>query len=280
MGFKENLKRKIHLDRIYRKAVYTIKDPNDTPRWVDKELTREILAMTDFEYKKEGNLPLYIRAPGDDTMEVLVLDNELPIYHTSVEDVVLRKNPHWQEMFSIRNIRKIMNDQDVVKSRGRDSLERLYAVALDRLDLTYTRDDISSLLDDARMAFDMGSSGRITESLHLFLELLGFEPVSFDVLEPDLQFFGRPVGEGAGESIHEHLIVFSEETPSLGLKKGIFSPAEEVDEAWVARYAQGAEPPDLRGVAVFEFLARILVGREQDLPFYSTEERVLPPSTG
>jgi hypothetical protein len=37
-----------------------------------------------------------------------VLDNELPIYHTTVADVTLRKSPYWQQMFSIRNVRKIM----------------------------------------------------------------------------------------------------------------------------------------------------------------------------
>jgi len=31
-----------------------------------------------------------------------------------VADVALRKSPHWKQMFSIRNIKKIMNDQDVI----------------------------------------------------------------------------------------------------------------------------------------------------------------------
>ena len=83
-------------------------------------------------------------------MEVAVLDNELPIYHTTVADVTLRKSPYWQQMFSIRNVMKIMNDQDVIASKGKESLKRLRVNALALLDLTYTRDDLAPLLEDAQ----------------------------------------------------------------------------------------------------------------------------------
>lgn len=262
MGFKENLKAKIHLDRVYRKVVHTIKEPPDTPRWVDKDLTREILDRTDFEYKKEGNLPLYIRPLREDTMEILVLDNELPVYHTTVEDVILRKNPHWQEMFSIRNVRKIMNDQDVVVSRGRKSLERLRAIALARLDLTFTREDVLALVEDARRAIEEGTAESIRESLDLFFELLGFETVYFEVLEPDLQFFGRSRTDGGGTPLYENLIVLNEDALSIGMKKGDFSPKNDSDLAWVTRYAQGQERADLRDLEVFQFLSELALEQQ------------------
>jgi hypothetical protein len=31
----------------------------------------------------------------------------------------LHKSPHWKEMFSIRNVRRIMNDQDVIASKAK-----------------------------------------------------------------------------------------------------------------------------------------------------------------
>ena len=55
-----------------------------------------------------------------------MFDNEFPIYHTTVDDVALRKSPCWQAMFSIRNIKQITNDQDVVASKGKESLNAEY----------------------------------------------------------------------------------------------------------------------------------------------------------
>jgi hypothetical protein len=219
--------------------------------------------MTDFEYKKSGNLHLYVRPLEDGIMEILVLDNELPIYHTTVADVTLRKSPHWQDVFSIKNIKKIMNDQDVVLSKGKESLKRIHAGAVGRLDLSFTRNDLMQLIEEARRGLEQGSLERIREPLELFFEMLGFQPVYFETLEPELQMFGRPgAGSGAGLS-YEHLIIKNEETLSFGLKKGAFSPTDDSDLGWVLRYAQNLERADLRGVEVFEFLAELALEQKQ-----------------
>jgi hypothetical protein len=107
MSLKQNLKAEIKLDRLFQSLISTMREPPGR-RWLDKELTKELLALTDFEYKKVRDLDLYIRPLKGEIMEVAVLDNELPIYHTTVADVTLRKSPYWQQMFSIRNVRKIM----------------------------------------------------------------------------------------------------------------------------------------------------------------------------
>ena len=147
MSFKENLKAKIRLDRLLQKLVSTIREPPGR-WWLDKALTQELLDLTDLKHKKVSNLHLYIRPLEGEIMEVLVFDNELPIYHTTVDDVVLRKSPYWQQMFSIRNVKKIMNHHDVLVSKGKESLNRIHANALALLDLTYTRDDLALLLAD------------------------------------------------------------------------------------------------------------------------------------
>jgi len=219
--------------------------------------------MTDFEYKKVRGLHLYVRPLEGETMEVAVLDNELPIYHTTVDDVTLRKSPYWQQMFSIRNVRKIMNDHDVIASKGKESLKRLHANALALLDLTYTRDDLALLLEDARRGMEQKSIARIQDSLDLFLELLGFQPLSFEVLEPRFQGFARPKGNGGVVPAFEHLILFDEEKLSLGLKKGAFSSQSDSDLAWVMHYARGEETADIQGVDVFEFLAELAAVRAQ-----------------
>ena len=136
MSFKENLKAKIKLDSFLQKLVATIRDP-PRKRWLDKVLTQELLDMTDLEHKKVRALHLYIRPLKGEIMEVLVLDNELPFYHITVADVALLKRPYWQQMFSIRNVKKIMNNKDVIISKGKESLKRLQSNALALLDLTH-----------------------------------------------------------------------------------------------------------------------------------------------
>ena len=262
MSFKENLKAKINLDRLLKKLVSTIREPPGK-RWVDKVLTQELLDMTDLKHEKVSYLHLYIRPLEGEIMEVLVFDNELPIYHTTVADVALRKSPYWQEMFSIRNIRKIMNDKDVVISKGKESLKRIHANALALLDLTYTGDDLTLLLEDARSGLDRKSIVQIQESLDLFVDLLDFEPLLLDVLERDLQVFARPQHKNGPVPTFEHLILFDEENLSLGLKKGAFSPENDLDLAWVIKYARSEEPADLKGIDVFKFLVELGLEKAQ-----------------
>ncbi|NIR13178.1 MAG: hypothetical protein GWN86_04195, partial [Desulfobacterales bacterium] len=152
----ENLKAKINLDALLRKLTSTIRE---TPgqRRLDKGRTQELLEMTDLEHKKVRDLDLYVRPLEGETMEVLVFDNELPIYHTTVADVALRKSPAWKEIFSIKNIKKVMDDKDVIVSKGKESLNRLYNDALARLDLSYTEDDLALLVEDARRGLEQKS---------------------------------------------------------------------------------------------------------------------------
>jgi hypothetical protein len=256
MSFRENLKIKIKLDRLFQSLLSTVREPPGR-RWLDKELTKKLLAMTDFEHKKVRNLDLYIRPLEGEIMEVVVLDNELPIYHTTVEDATLRKSPYWQQMFSIRNVRKIMNDQDVIASKGKKSLKRLRANALVLLDLTYTRDDLDLLLEDARQGLEQESIERIQESLDVFVNLLDFQPLSLDVLGARFQSFARPKVNGGVVASFEHLVLFNEENPWLGLKKGVFSPQSDSDLGWVMQYARGEATADLQDIHVFEFLAEL-----------------------
>ena len=254
MSFKENLKAKIKLDGLLRKISATIREIPGQRR-LDKRLTQELIDMTDLEYKKVRDLHLYLRPLEGEIMEVLVFDNELPIYHTTVDDVALRKSPEWKEMFSIKNIKKVMNDQDVVVSKGKESLKRLSASALALLDLTYKRDDLAELVADGRQGLEQKSLEKVQESFDLFFELVDFQPISLGVLEHDLQIFARPKTNGGKATVFENPVFFDEESFSLGLKKGIFSPQKDLDLAWVMQYAQGEKAADLQGAEVFEFLA-------------------------
>jgi hypothetical protein len=256
MAFKENLKAKIKLDNLLHKIGATMRE---TPgqRRLDKRLTQVLIDMTDLEYKKVRDLHLYVRPFEGEIMEILVLDNELPIYHTTVDDVALRKSPEWKEMFSIKNIKRVMNDKDVIVSKGKESLKRIYDSAVALLDLTYTRDDLAVLVADGRQGLEQKSLEKVQESLDLFFELLDFQPLSLGVLEHDLQIFARPKTNGGKVKVFEHPVFFDEESFSLGLRKGSFSPQKDLDLAWVIQYAQGEKTADLQGAEVFEFLAEL-----------------------
>jgi hypothetical protein len=256
MSFKENLKAKIKLDALLRKITSTIREIPAQKR-LDKKLTQELLEMTDLEPKKVRDLHLYVRPLEGEIMEVLVFDNELPIYHTTVYDVALRKSPEWKEMFSIKNIKKVMNDQDVIVTKGRESLKRMHANALALLDLSYTGDDLALLVEDARRGLEKKSLEQIQESLNLFFELLDFQPVSLGILEHDLQVFARPKTNGGAATTFENILFFNEESFTLGLKKGTLSPQSDLDLAWVMQYARGEEKADLEGAEVLEFLAAL-----------------------
>ena len=262
MSFKENLKTKIKLDRLLQKLISTIREPPGR-RWVDKVLAQDLLDMTDLEHKKVSYLHLYARPLDGEIMEVLVFDNELPIYHTTVADVALRKSPYWQQMFSIRNIRKIMNDKDVIISKGKESLKRLHTNAMALLDLAYTRHDLALLLEDARSGLERKSIGQIQESLDLFADLLDFEPLLLEVPKRDLQVFAGPGHKNGPVPSFEHLILFDEETLTLGLKKGAFSADNDLDLAWVIKYARSEEPVDLKGVDVLKFLVELALEKAQ-----------------
>jgi len=262
MSFKDNLKTRIKADGLFGQLASTIKEPPGK-RWMDKALTHELLAMTDFEYKKVSGLDLYTRPFEGGTLEVLVLDNELPIYHTTISDVVLRKAPYWQQMFSIRNIKKIMNHHDVLVTTGKESLNRIHENALALIDLTYTRNDLASLLEEARQGIDKKSITQIRESLDLFFTILDFQPVSVGVQEKDLKLFVRARAGGGAMPVFKHLVLFDEETMQLGLKKGTFSPQSDMDLVWVIQYIKGEKKADLQGPDVFAFLYELALEKAE-----------------
>ena len=262
MSFKLNLNAKIKLDTLLKKLISTIKDKPGR-RWLDKGLVRELLDMTGFKNLKVRALDLYVHPMEDEIKEIVVLGNELAIYHTTVDDIVLRKSPYWQEVFSICNIKKIMNDKDVIISKGKESLERLHANALALLDLTYTQDDLMLLLEDGRRGLEHKSMEQIHETLDLFVDLLGFQNMSFEWLEKGLQiFFGQKLNGGDVRAF-EPIILFDEKDLFLGMKKWTFSPQSDTSLLWFIKYNIKKELMDLEGIDVIKFLADLALEEVQ-----------------
>ena len=175
MSFKENLLKKIEIDRLAAKVITSL-GPVDSGRKVDKEAKRTLLEIAGYTHRKERDLDLYLE---DDTAEkgyILVLDNDLTIYDTSIEDVIIRKSPYVKDMISIRNIVKILNDKDVVISKKEESLKHVQQACIETLDLSYNASDISDLAIDGVASIESNYADGVIEVIDMFAELLGYKP--------------------------------------------------------------------------------------------------------
>ncbi|RJQ60755.1 MAG: hypothetical protein C4530_07035, partial [Desulfobacteraceae bacterium] len=114
MPFKENLLKKMKIDDLAQEIIGAYGPPGSGQR-IDMEKAKQLLDMGGFRSFRERDLDLRILEGEESDGRILVLDNDLAIYRTSAADIALRKSPNVKEMVSIRNIKKILNDSDVVK---------------------------------------------------------------------------------------------------------------------------------------------------------------------
>ncbi|MCK4468205.1 MAG: hypothetical protein KAU60_07620, partial [Desulfobacterales bacterium] len=78
MSFKENLLKKIRIDKMTKIVLNSI-GPPDSGRKVDKQTMRSLLAMGSYQLIQERDLDLYILQENGDLKRILVLDNGLAI---------------------------------------------------------------------------------------------------------------------------------------------------------------------------------------------------------
>ena len=163
MSFKENLKKKLLINTLSRTVCRSIGSPGTSLK-IDKEAMRRLMTLSSFRPEKRRDLELFFRELDPGTGQVLVLDNELPLYQdTTIEDVALRRSPEVKEMISIRNIIKILNDSDILMHKGRESVTYVQDHALELLDLRYDRKDMEDMADDGIRALAGADSEGIKE---------------------------------------------------------------------------------------------------------------------
>jgi hypothetical protein len=175
MGFKENLLQKIAIDKLAAQVAASVEPQADAAKF-DKSGARRLIEMGGFSHVelKDRDLELYILNDEGDKKKIIVLDNGLAIYNTTIDDVAMRKSPTVKEMVNLRNARKILSDSDVRVSKRTDSVRTLKKMLVDRLDMTYTENDIDGIAYDGAAALESNDMDGIMESLALFSELLGF----------------------------------------------------------------------------------------------------------
>ena len=261
MPFKENLLKKIQINQLSRKVLQSIGPPESGLK-IDKDAMRNLLEMSPYQYRKERDLDLYIEQTGDGQNIILVLDNELPIYKTTVEDVVMRKSPYTKEMLNIRNIIKILKDSDVKLSRKEASVKIVQKKCIDSLDLTYQESDIATMAKEGSDFLENGDADGVMESLALFSELLGYQspPEAFRV--PHHEIFGAVSEKPGGEILYGPVVAFNREDNSLRMIEDQVSNMDKTKIDFFQKVAKGKEKAAAEGSEVFRYFKEAVLGSE------------------
>jgi hypothetical protein len=259
MGFRENLIRKVQINRLTEQVSLSI----HSPERIDLPAIKTLLDMSDYRHHRERDLDLYIPAAGSrDKMDILVLDNELKWYHTTIDDVALRKSPTLKEMVSIRNAIKILNDTDVVVTRQNESVQRLRTELINALDLSFTAEDLQALEGDGGEALKNKYADGVIEILTLFSELLGLEEPPRQLQLPHHHIKGAVVKRDGVETRMNPMVLFSLMHMTL---KMIKQPISTLDKSSLARLQQigkGDAKADIEGPEVWTALKKWVLEKD------------------
>ena len=253
MSFKDNLLKKITINQLSRKIMASFGPPESGLK-IDKDAMRSLLEMSPYQYQKERDLDLYIEELDGEHSRILVLDNELPIYKTTVEDVLIRKSPYTKEMLSIKNIIKILKDSDVKLSRKEASLKTVQKECVDRLDLTYDASDIEAIAKEGADSLENGYADGVVESLSLFAELLGYRPPPKAFRIRHHEIFGRVTERQSGEFLYGPTVILSRITNSLAMVEETISSLDKAKIEFFEQVARGEEKAPVEGKEVFRYL--------------------------
>jgi hypothetical protein len=254
MGFRENLHKKIDINRLADKVVRSI-NPNDGTQRIDLDAMRQLLALGIYAYQKERDLDLF--RIGD--RHLLLLDNELKIYNTTVEDVALRKSPTVKEMLSLRNAIKILNDKKVVISRKAETVRHVQTDLVDGLDLSYTPADIDAMAEDGLDALKNKYAEGVIEIMTLFAELLGFvtAPKMFRVAHHHI--WGGLTRPDPGRYIFGPAVIFSLMHHSLKMHPYSVDSTHKADMQRFMQIAKGEAEAELKDSQVLERLKAMVL---------------------
>ena len=261
MSFKENLFKKIRIKQLAREVLASI-GPAESGQKIDKDAMRSLLEMSPYQYQQERDLDLYIEKDQGDPDRILVLDNELPIYKTTVEDVLIRKSPYIKEMANIRNIVKILKDSDVKVSRKEESVKAVEKECIDRLDLSYGGDDIKEMAAEGISALENQYAEGVKESLALFSELLGYQPAPAAFRVRHHEIFGGLKEKTAGELIYGPIVIFSLVDNSLRLISDRISSSDNAKVEYFQQVVQGKEKASAEGSEVFKYLEKEVLAQK------------------
>ena len=253
MGFQENLLKKIEINRLAARVASSI-GPSDGTVKVDKDAVRSLLEIAGYKLQRVRQMDFYIKEPETEPQTILVLDNDLTIYRTSVSDAALRKNPFIKEMLSLRNVRRILNDKDVVVSRKQETAEQLHRECLATLDLSYSEEDIAGIARTGFASLVSNYPEGVLESLEMFADLLDYQtaPTTFQVRHHHI--IGGLSKSETGELIFGPVAVYSRIDNRIVLIEDPIGSRDASALEHFRKVAAGEAKASVEGEAVFQFL--------------------------
>lgn len=261
MSFAENLCKKIEINAIARKVLSTV-GPIGGSLKVDKDAMGKLLILAQYTKQEKRQLLLFGKKMEGGQDRILVLDNDLNIYHTTIEDVLLRKNPTVKEMISIRNAIKILNDKDVVVSKKETSVQEIEKEAISLLDLSFSKQDIEEIESAGRSALEKGDARGIQQSIDLFSEILGYQeaPGWF-------RLGGYTVRTGVATDqnhsvVFGPILIYNLQDNTILLVNDRMGSNEKEKVELIRQVALGQEKADMEGARVFEFLKKEVISQK------------------
>ncbi|MCF8053391.1 MAG: hypothetical protein K9L59_19320 [Desulfobacterales bacterium] len=255
MGFAENLRKKIEIEEKVRRILGQWGPPGSGRR-IDKDIVKELLEEGGFRHEAVRDLDLYFLAePHPDTPpRILVLDNEMPIFDSTAEDVAMRRSPTVKEMISIRNAVKILKDTDIRVSKREESLDRLRRLLIDELDLSFTEAAITQMANDGKQSLEKDYTEGVRDSLRLFAELLDFQAAHRAFQMANFDVYGRAEEGAAGEVRFGPMVLYGIIKNELRLVEEVIGSRSPADLEWLEQVAAGKEPASLEGGKVFDWM--------------------------
>jgi hypothetical protein len=261
MSFKENLLTKIKIDKLANTVSASI-GPAESGRKVDKDAMRGLLELSPYQYQKARDLDLYVKGSAQDPKKIFVLDNELPIYNTTIEDVAMRKSPLIKEMVKIRNIIKILKDSDVKLSRKEESVKAIQDDCIERLDLSFSKSDIDEIARDGQASLERDYADGVIEGLELFAELLDYRPAPKAFQLGRHKIVGELAPGAGGEVLYGPMIIYSLIHGTLKLIEEQISSFDQTKIEHIQQVAAGKQKPAAEGPEVFEYLKNAVLKKK------------------
>ena len=258
MSFKENLLKKIRVKNLVSQVLKSI-TPSGSGVAIDRDSMKELLNTGGFSHQQLRDIDLNTLEKEGDIQILLALDNELAIYKTTPEDVAMRKSPLIAEMVNIRKIIKILNDKDVLVSKREASLETVKDRCIGALDLGFNQADIDALAEEGRLAFKLEDIDGTLESVSIFSELLGYEPLPKPFKRLHKIVTGAVGKNEKGEMVCGPILIYNERENHLKLIDEKIGAWDKEKLQWFMSIDSGLEEATLNGVELFQYFKENVV---------------------
>lgn len=262
MSFRQNLLKKIEIDKLANEVLKSIGPPG-SERKIDREAMKRLLEMGPYRYQRQRDLDLFVQEVDGGRGKILVLDSELPIYDTTIEDVAMRKSPYIKEMVSIRNAIKILKDSDVKISTREDSVRNIQKECIDLLDLGFNESDIQEIAEDGAKSLARDYADGVIECLTLFTELLGYAPPPkvFKIRHHDIT--GASEIRESGEVLYGPLVVYSLIENEIKLIDERIGSFDKKKIEYFQSIVSGNRKASKAGADVFDYLRKAVMNQKE-----------------